>query len=504
MMQHLLLALAAYLSLTLLAAAAMGQTSSLWGERGEKWSPSSRLPDFSFAGYRCGEEPIPEVPAVTDATRFGAMPDDDADDADAIQRAIDATERGAVVLPAGRFVLGKTVRMNRSHVVLRGAGEGKTILFVPRSLSQVYGAKEVDVGKVNYSFGGGFIEAQGRDGGEPLGTITQPARRGARTLVLSAEPKVRPGDWVRLTVPGSVEFGRHLHGEQHDPGKDTLARQEYFGNWAARVAEVDGAVVTLDRPLRFDVRAEWSPTLHTLTPTIQEIGIEHLTFEFAGVPKQPHLKEEGFNAIHWRGVHHAWIRNVTFLDADNAVTFGGCRHVTVVNVTIDAPKRKNPSGHHALWATGGTQDCLFSDFRIDTMYEHELTVEGLASGNVFMNGTGEILAFDHHRNAPFENLFTNLHTKSPRRMFASSGRGDRGPHSAARTTFWNVRHDGGRLPKLIGSDHYPLANVIGIAGFPASSDEQGVWVEPIENLVPANLYESQRTKRLGKPGPVQR
>ena len=35
--------------------------SDLWGSEGERWTPRSRLPDFSFAGYHAGEKPIPDV-----------------------------------------------------------------------------------------------------------------------------------------------------------------------------------------------------------------------------------------------------------------------------------------------------------------------------------------------------------------------------------------------------------------------------------------------------------
>ena len=49
--------------------------SELWGEAGEKWSPRSRLPDFSRAGYRNGERLIPDVPVVTNVMDFGAVGD---------------------------------------------------------------------------------------------------------------------------------------------------------------------------------------------------------------------------------------------------------------------------------------------------------------------------------------------------------------------------------------------------------------------------------------------
>ena len=67
------------LALALLAGApallAAPAHSQLWGEAGEKWSATGRLPDFSFAGYHRGERPIPELPRKTNVRDFGAVGD---------------------------------------------------------------------------------------------------------------------------------------------------------------------------------------------------------------------------------------------------------------------------------------------------------------------------------------------------------------------------------------------------------------------------------------------
>ena len=78
------------------------ESSVLWGERGERWSPGGRLPDFSYAGYHRGEQPIPDVPPAANVRDFGAVGDGVADDTSAIQNAINQTARGAVFVPAGR------------------------------------------------------------------------------------------------------------------------------------------------------------------------------------------------------------------------------------------------------------------------------------------------------------------------------------------------------------------------------------------------------------------
>ena len=122
--------------------------------------------------------------------------------------------------------------------------------------------------------------------------------------------------------------------------------------------------------------------------------------------------------------------------------------------------------------------------------------EGFTHENVFRNGSGRSINLDHHRNGPYENLFTNL-VGDPSRLWRSSGRGDRGPHSAARTTAWNLKHDGGKVnaPSRI-KEMWPLVNVIGVVGYEEGKDSDGAWIEPVNQVIPADLYEAQLRARL--------
>lgn len=56
------------------------QYSRLWGKAGEAWTPQSRLPDFSFAGYRRGEKQIPRRAVDVSVKDFGAKGDGQTDD----------------------------------------------------------------------------------------------------------------------------------------------------------------------------------------------------------------------------------------------------------------------------------------------------------------------------------------------------------------------------------------------------------------------------------------
>ena len=106
--------------------------------------------------------------------------------------------------------------------------------------------------------------------------------------------------------------------------------------------------------------------------------------------------------------------------------------------------------------------------------------------------------------APYENLFTELHTIDGSRIWKSSGAKakPRGPHAAARPTAWNISCDGTSLDKLEDINMFPMQTIVGVLGYDAAIlEDKGTstterWLEPIENVYPANLYEAQLKLRF--------
>ncbi len=473
--------------------------SALWGDKGSAWMPASRLPDFSFAGYHGGGVALPELPVAASVKDFGALGDGRTDDSAAFRQALAATAKGAILVPPGRYVLKSQVVIDKSGVVLRGAGIGKTVLVIPQSLEQLHGAKSVDKTKSSWAFSGGFIEFRGAAKSQKLTTVSAPARRGERQLVLKSATGLVPGTWVRLLMNNDPELGRVAHAGQAAAAETTRREVKNFCDRVMQVVAVDGQTVTLDRPLRLEVRPEWQAELWSWKPTLEEAGIESLSFEFAGTPKRPHLQEEGFNAIQMHGVTNCWVRDVEVIDADIGVIASNSRFCTVQGFQARAVKRngRGDTGHHALWATGKSQDCLFTGFRLATRYVHDLTVEGGANGNVFERGEGVAIDFDHHSNAPYENLFTEIQAGSLRRLWNCGGRADRGPHSGARTTFWNIGGKPGEKPPAVPD--WPQINVVDLAGGVAKPN-QNQWIETCPGgITPANLYRAQLQHRLELP-----
>ena len=132
--------------------------SELWGRSGEQWTSRSCLPDFSFAGYRAGEQSIPSVKQSLNVRDFGARGDGKTDDTRAFKEAIVRYRGGAIFIPPGRYVISDILSITKSGVVLRGAGQGATTLYFARSLEDILGT-----GKVPYW--GGLIDVSGENQG---------------------------------------------------------------------------------------------------------------------------------------------------------------------------------------------------------------------------------------------------------------------------------------------------------------------------------------------------
>ena len=272
-------------------------SSDLWGAAGEKWTPQSRLPDFSFAGYHAGEAAIPDVAMKASVKNFGAKGDGVGDDTQAFKSALAAVTNGAIFIPAGCYLISDVLALQKSGIVLRGAGEGKTTLRFTKSFEALLG-----VGKVPYW--GGLLQVRCQQQGQELTTVSGAAQRGDTRLEVASAAAVLPGDWVRLrmTNPADNSLGSYLYADQS--ALNAERRKWYNGqivDWVVRVAAVNGNAVTLARPLRLDVRPGWKPEIWQHRPTVQEVGVEDLTIEFPNTQYRGHWKEEGYYAIQMLG-----------------------------------------------------------------------------------------------------------------------------------------------------------------------------------------------------------
>jgi len=489
----------AFVALGTASAVSARKYSDLWGKAGEKWTPGGRLPDFSFAGYHFGETPLPSIRSVTTVRRFGAVGDGKTDDTQAFIKAVEATERGAIFVPEGRYRITDIIWIKKPDIVLRGAGPGRTVICCPKGLEQV----RPNMGKTttgrptsNYSWSGGYFWAMGGYRNKTVSRITSETRRGDRTLALQRASGLSKGERVVVAVADDGKRSLLSHLYSGDPGDTRKVGGKIRTSMIGRIAAIRGNEVTLERPLRFDVRKEWSPVLKRFDPTVREIGIEDMTFEFPNTPYRGHFTETGFNAIALSGVSDCWVRNVHIVNCDSGIFATGV-FCTLQDVVLSSERRVSggTTGHHGI--TLGT-DNLCHEFEFKTHFIHDFTVSSFAAGNVVKNGSGINLSLDHHRKGPHENLFCNLDLGRGSEMWRCGGGASFGKHCGARGTFWCIRAEKDQAwpPDRFGPDSM---NLVGLrTKSPSRKDRNGKWFEaiPPEQLHPKDLHAAQLARRL--------
>ncbi|MDB6018886.1 MAG: Pectate lyase superfamily protein [Pedosphaera sp.] len=483
-----------------LATSAVAQTSELWGAHGENWDPHGRLPDFSYAGYHCGEAPLPNVPLGVSIKSFGAKGDGVTDDTAAFLKALATIKSGAIEVPAGRYIITNILEVRHSGVVLRGAGPDKTVLFFPIPLQVVKPDDSTTTSgrpTSNYSWLGGFVWFKGELGERELAKVTSEAKRGDTALQVASADNLHIGQRIEIfqTDPADYSLTAHLYSD------DSGSTAKIHGNHASlvcRVIKIEGNQIQIDRPLRFDVKAEWQPRLRSFEPTVTESGIENICFEFPNTPYAGHFTEPGFNPLAFNNVSDCWGRNLRITNADSGPFLSG-HFCTVQDVVFDSARKPDSvslcTGHHGTSLEG--DDNLFTGFDYHCRFIHDITVS-IGAGNVIVGGRGVDLCFDHHKHAPYENLFANIDVGAGTDVWRHGGGDALGKPSGARGTFWNIRS---ATPL-----HYPPAdfgppsmNFIALeTAQPTQKSATNRWFEaiPTAKIIPQDLHAAQLARRL--------
>jgi hypothetical protein len=273
-----------------------------------------RILDFSHAGYRGGGVPLPTVPV---AQMVG--PPGGADDAPAIQAAIDAVSarplvegvRGAVLLRPGSYNVGATLTITASGVVLRGSGSaaGGTELKLtgaPHDLLSIRGS-------------GSWVTAADT-------AITDPyVPSGATSFTVADASGFKPGDQVLIRRPVTAAWITFM-------GMDQLVRNGEPQTWLTTttrlpadrvVTAVAGNRITVDVPLADSYDAKYlnppgsTVAKYTFAGRISEVGLESLRVS-APVITAP-ISQPLYGLLQANAVIDGWVRDVVALETENSL-----------------------------------------------------------------------------------------------------------------------------------------------------------------------------------------
>ena len=417
-------------------------TSALWNNfvEAKRSGAEPILPDFSYAGYRRSDVPIPDVAGpLFDVTGYGALPDDLFYDDAAIQAAIDAAAAaggGIVYFPAGRYLVSPseteamTIRIASSGIVLRGAGSGAggtEILMVHKR----QGKTMFNVYPSSFSAG-------------TVATVTENAVREGVWLTVNDTSKLFPGQWVILRHQ-STSYSPHYWWPLTLGAAWTRVVQSGTAvHEVHQVAEVLGNKVRFHEPLHFNVVLGSSSWRLDAVKPLEEIGIEDIRFtgkwdEYpeAFVHHKDWIHDSGWTILSVKQVVNSWVRRVVFHNVNQAV-----HSDTASFITFDKVSYTGKKGHTSISHRRG-YGVLMKD-NVDSAPFHHGPGTGYTSVNVvYLRHQMAVGAqVDNHGGVPHATLIDDTLGGVLR---GNGGPYDNYPHHGKYYVLWNFvhRHTGG-------------------------------------------------------------
>ncbi|MCB0265257.1 MAG: T9SS type A sorting domain-containing protein [Calditrichaeota bacterium] len=488
-------------------------------------SLGNRIPDFSYAGYKNSNEPLPNVPTVMSISPISG------DNTAHVQAAIDAVSampqdvngfRGALLLTAGIYQIRFNLRINADGVVLRGVGDGDD----PASNTILHATGNIP-GKRDVIIAGGASSTLWRDSvsATTRNITTDTVFVGDRVFEVSDASPYAVGDNIVIVHPcteawlAAIDYGGTHSGEPGSEPEDIPwevdSQPIVFNRY---ITAINGNKITIDAPV-FNtlIRALSQSYIYKYSRNLLKtnIGIEDLRIdiETAGGTDENHA----WSGIYLHTVEDAWVRDCTILHFGHSgvytntatrVTVYNCRALDPVSL-IDGERRYNFNAYSA------SQLILFQNCHA-SFGRHSYVSNGnsRASGIVFLDCTSEGayagseghrrwsqgLLYDNHRELDGPRSGYN-----PRRigLYNRGYFGTSHGWSAAHSITWNCDVNGAE----IHVQQPPTAQnyAIGCAGYITGQKPPNSFAEPegyIEGsnqpgLNPRSLFVAQLAERGG-------
>lgn len=513
------------------------------------------IQDYSLVGYRQGQTPPTRPNArVFDVTDYGADKTGQNDSTNAIQAAIDAAQAvndssnpgGIVYLPEGTYLLApqgsnkQALRISQSHVVLRGAGVGKSFLINTR--------KDMRQKRV--------IQVKPTRWASPYADVSPSIDLASDVLTptpiipLESVNGLSVGQWI--VIRNDVTWS--WVNEHNEPEwQSSAGRRQLRGLFYIRKIEaIDSAnsTIRINTPLRYYLKTRDNARVHGLSPyVLQEVGLEHFSI---GMLEQTNggFGESDWNAsgtagynshdtqmINIEQTRNVWVRDVHSFEppANNrgvhflskGVLVRDSAYLTIMDVVMKNAQYGGGGGNGYGYTLANTQESLVLRAEAHFMrHGFSLSNPG-ASGNVFHacldvdsgqakgDGSGYRTsgrASDTHMHFTQSNLFDVCEAErsgfeSRYRPYGSIDHAFTGTHGV----FWNTEgNDSGfAIPALVWSQQARYGYVIGTRGSVnnvkitnGTDDARTAPLDIVEgegmgnDLQPFSLWLDQRAKRF--------
>ncbi len=279
----------------------------------------NRIADFSSAGYRNSDQPLPDVTATIDPSRFVTVAPTAGDDMAALQAAIDQVAtfpvgpdgyRGVVQLTAGEYQISDQLTILDDGVVLRGVGDGED----PLTSTILRGTGTTQRSLILVGQPSGWASGISNT---THNIVDKYVPVGATSLRVDSTANWNVGDPIIVKRPSTAEWISEIGMDSIPPRSDggTVNQWEPGGNfdhlYERVITRIEGDRVFFNAPLMSSFQQEFGGgTVFRYTfPRIENVGIENIrgVSDFTSPTDEAHAT----TFIELQSVRDAWVRNVT-------------------------------------------------------------------------------------------------------------------------------------------------------------------------------------------------
>ncbi len=489
----------ASLFLFLLPLASAQITPNIWkkfiGEPAPAATPD--LIDYSYAGYKNGEEAIPETftQPTFNVIDYGAVPDDGESDTAGIKAALKAannSRRGGIVFfPHGQYDVlldGETMNsivVSGDNVIVKGSGavgaaDGGTTIKMHNKLTN-----DNRLFLTRWRANGQSSSTRVK-GTFPRGTrhfdVENVSHLRNRRFIEIRASKLLGDDWSQYSSRPITDM----------PMSYTNIRKGIGVYEIHEIDRIDGDRVYVKAPVLTHLNSNFKVNWRDMTVGV---GFEDLHIDGNLQERYRHLVQEGRGGITLWHTAHSWIRRCRFSNTINAFGHRVSYNNSALGIILDGR-----FGHYPGSVTASTY-CfigLLEDHTDNGMW-HGVSVAQSSAGTVVWEINGKRMRGpDTHGSQPRHTLFDNYNSIS---HHASGGAIANLPHHLDGYTRWNNNVSSSRTFDLWTPGGYSFAvtqaNIIGYKTG-GGSKPRNAYVEGFGTRVsPDSLYEAQLQRRLG-------
>ncbi|MFZ4766073.1 MAG: glycosyl hydrolase family 28-related protein, partial [Roseimicrobium sp.] len=460
-------------------------------------------PDFTGAGVSGGVPDLddPSIRSgytIFDVTTsaYGASANDPVLDDTAVAKALAAALANAatggksiVSFPAGTFDLTAPLVINRSNVVVQGAGKGKTILRIGpggKPGSALFTFTPDDGTPTDFTpWAGQYLAA------------TKNLLRGTNVATLDHDAAAKGyavGDWIRIQPikadAGSAMRTRFSKPENHIEYSDAVG---HFGRvFIARITAIDSSARTVrfDRSFPHDYFVDEVPQMRK-GRMLERCGVQDLTIETISA-------EVGIDPLSLTQVAESWVRDVHFLKPQNwpyqvtsvvRVEFRGCH--------FDGTWAPIGSGARSYLAVG-TMDMLMQRCQANDMRHMPIFQQSMYCVVRDCGFTGKTVQSPQlHGRFPTENLVERCTFDFPNGKGQSAWATDvtntlrHGPNGPRNVFYHNVVKSGAGYIRFGGAQENPIIAYNKILRSEDSQVMPGIWASDrtFDAIVVGNAFQ---------------